>query len=286
MFETAGLLSRLRKTHAKPLKPGWRSWFSIRKPIPRWLYVCAGILAFALLLGVWSILSYGKIVQAYFLPTPHQVVEAGVKLFTRYELLADIKASFYRVSLGFALAAALAIPLGLLMGTFKLAEGFLEPLNDFVRYMPVPAFIPLTILWIGIGDNGQIAIIFIGTFFQLTIMVADVVSHVPREFLEASYTLGYRSFGVITRVILPASLPGIFDAMRVGVGWAWSYLILAEVVAANVGLGHMIMESQRYLRTANVIAGILIIGLIGLSIDFTLKLIYRLCFRWTEKENT
>jgi NitT/TauT family transport system permease protein len=150
--------------------------------------------------------------------------------------------------------------------------------------MPVPAFIPLTILWVGIGDASQIALIFVGTFFQLTIMVADVVAHVPREYLETSYILGYGNARAITRVILPASMPGIFDTLRVGVGWAWSYLILAEVVAASVGLGHMIMESQRYLRTANVMAGIIIIGLIGLAIDYLFKVAYRLLFRWSEKE--
>jgi NitT/TauT family transport system permease protein len=262
----------------------WDRYFSIRQPISRRLYLTAGLLSFLLVLGIWSVLSYGNLVEGYFLPPPHTVLLASVELFTKYHLVADITASFYRVSLGFLLAAAIAVPLGILMGTFKLAEAFVEPLNDFIRYMPVPAFIPLTILWIGIGDSAQIALIFIGTFFQLTVMVADIVAHVPKEFLETSYILGYSKFRVLTRVILPYSLPGIFDALRVGIGWAWSYLILAEVVAASVGLGHMIMESQRYLRTANVIAGIIIIGIIGLLIDYAFKVSYRFLFRWSEKE--
>lgn len=237
-----------------------------------------------ILLANWCVLSYGGIVESYFLPAPDEVVIAGTELFTKYHLTADIAASFYRVTLGFLLAAGIAMPLGILMGTFKIVEAFIEPLNDFIRYMPVPAFIPLIILWIGIGDSSQIALIFVGTFFQLTIMIADIVAHVPKDFLETSYTLGYKRWQILRHVVLPASLPGIFDALRVGVGWAWSYLILAEVIAASVGLGHMIMESQRYLRTANVIAGIIIIGIIGLVIDFVFKLTHSFLFRWGEKE--
>ncbi|HEY0405548.1 MAG TPA: ABC transporter permease [Pyrinomonadaceae bacterium] len=257
---------------------------AIRQPIPRRLYVAAGAAAFLFVFALWSLLSYTELVAPYFLPPPHRVLLAIVELFTKYNLLTDIAFSFYRVSLGFLMAAALGVPVGILMGSFKLAEAFIEPLNDFIRYMPVPAFIPLVILWIGIGNSSQITLIFIGVFFQLTIMVADTVAHVPKEYLEISCILGHNNRQIIRRVIVPASLPGIFDALRVGVGWAWSYLILAEVVAASVGLGHMIMESQRYLRTANVIAGIIIIGIIGLVIDYVFKVAHRRLFRWSEKE--
>lgn len=261
-----------------------REWFTIRQGISGRLYVASGVLSFLFVLGVWYLLTYLQLVKPYFLPSPLEVLVAAGELFTKYGLLADIAASFYRVSAGFLLAAVLAVPVGICMGTFKVAEALIEPLNDFIRYMPVPAFIPLMILWVGIGDGSQIALIFIGTFFQLTIIVADIVSRVPREFLETAYILGYGRSGVIRHVIWPASLPEIFDALRVGVGWAWSYLILAEVVAASTGLGHMIMESQRYLRTANVIAGILVIGVIGLTIDYLFKRAHRVLFPWVERE--
>ena len=261
-----------------------QQYFSIRGTISRRIYFLTALLSFAIVLAIWSVLSYGEMVKPYFLPTPHSVLLACVELFTKYNLVSDITASFYRVFVGFLLAAAISVPLGVLIGTFRLVEAFIEPINDFIRYMPVPAFIPIVILWIGIGDSAQIALIFIGTFFQLTIMVADIVAHVPKEYLETSYTLGYSKFRVILHVILPASFPGIFDALRVSIGWAWSYLILAEVVAASVGLGHMIMESQRYLRTANVFAGIIIIGIIGLIIDYIFKFAYGVFFRWSEKE--
>lgn len=263
----------------------FRELLTIRRSIPRNVYIGIGISAFVIAFGIWCILSYGGIVKPFFLPSPDDVAKAAVDLFRKYELLKDIQASVLRVSLAFTFSAVLALPLGILIGSFKIAEAFFEPMNDFIRYMPVPAFIPLTILWLGVGDSAQIALIFIGTFFQLTIMVADCVAQVRHELLESAYTLGYRPLGVLRKVILPAAMPGIFDNLRVAVGWAWSYLILAEVIAANVGLGHMIMQSQRYLRTANVIAGIIIIGIIGLMIDYLFKLSYRFFFPWSEKES-
>lgn len=280
-LETTEIAESRQKTARKSRRP---KLLGIRGAIPRRLYLLAGTVSFAVIFVLWCLLSYGKLVEPYFLPPPHLVLLAGAELFSRYDLIADITASFMRVSVSFLLAAMLAVPLGVLMGTFRLVEAFVEPVNDFIRYMPVPAFIPIIILWIGIGDAAQIALIFVGTFFQLTLMVADVVAHVPKEFLETSYTLGYSKPHVIRYVILPASLPGIFDALRVGSGWAWSYLILAEIIAASVGLGHMIMESQRYLRTANVFAGIIIIGVIGLLLDYAFKLAYGFLFRWSEKE--
>lgn len=251
--------------------------------ISRRAYIALGSIAFLLTLAVWSVLSYKGVVKPYFLPTPTAVLEAIVDLFREQGFAEDIKVSFYRVMMGFAISAALAVPLGVLMGTFKFVEALIEPFNDFIRYLPVPAFIPLAILWIGLGSGCQISIIFIGTFFQLVIMVMDVVAQVPKEYMDLSSTYGARSWQMIRDVILPASLPGIFDCLRVAVGWAWSYLVLAEIVAANKGVGHMIMEAQRYLRTDNVFAGIIVIGLLGLTIDFVFKLLYRPLFGWTEK---
>lgn len=271
--------------NTSPPSTYYRDIFTIRKSIPRKLRFIAGLTAFVLVLLAWCILSYGGIVKPFFLPAPHTVAIAVVTLFQEHALLGDIKASFMRVTIGFVISAALALPIGTLMGSFKVAEAFFEPLNDFIRYMPVPAFIPLTILWLGVGDSAQVALIFIGTFFQLTIMVADSVSNIRRDYLESAYTLGCSKKRVLLKVILPAVFPAIYDDLRVAVGWAWSYLILAEVIAANIGLGHMIMQSQRYLQTENVIAGIIIIGLIGLLIDSVLKLGYRVLFPWSEKEN-
>jgi NitT/TauT family transport system permease protein len=240
-------------------------------------------LAFVLLITGWSVATYGGFVKSFFLPSPTAVAKAAIRLFTEFGLLRDMRDSFYRVGMGFLISVALAIPLGILMGTFKQVEAFVEPVNDFIRYMPVPAFIPLLILWVGIGNSSQISLIFIGTFFQLLLLVSDATAHCPREYLDVSYTVGASRLAVVHRVILPYTMPMVFDNVRVAFGWAWSYLLLAEIVGASTGLGHMIMESQRFLRTDNVLAGVLIIGFIGLTIDFTFKGAYRLLFRWTEK---
>jgi NitT/TauT family transport system permease protein len=184
--------------------------------------------------------------------------------------------------MGFIIAAIIGVPIGLIMGTFKVAEAFTEPVVGFVRYMPASAFIPLFILWLGIGDIEKIAIIFVGSFFQLVLMVAVVAKNVHKDMLETAYTLGAKRFQVIRKVLLPASLPGIVDTLRIIVGWAWTYIIVAELVASASGIGYMIISSQRMLRTGNIIFGILTIGMLGLLTDFFSKWLYNKLFPWVE----
>jgi NitT/TauT family transport system permease protein len=184
--------------------------------------------------------------------------------------------------LGFFVAALIGVPLGLLMGTFKVAEAFTEPVVGFIRYMPASAFIPLFILWLGIGDIEKIAIIFVGSFFQLVLMVAVVAKNVHKDMLETAYTLGAKRFQVIRKVLLPASLPGIVDTLRIIVGWAWTYIIVAELVASASGIGYMIISAQRMLRTGNIIFGILTIGILGLVTDYFFKWLYNRLFPWVE----
>jgi NitT/TauT family transport system permease protein len=188
--------------------------------------------------------------------------------------------SSYRVLAGFLLAAVIGVPLGLLMGTFKTVEALVEPLVGFIRYMPASAFIPLFILWLGIGDVEKIGIIFVGSFFQLILMTAVVASSVPKEMLETAYTLGAGRLQVIRRVLLPASLPGIMDTLRIIVGWAWTYIIVAELVAAESGIGYMILNAQRMLQTGSIIFGILSIGMLGIMTDYAFKWLHRWLFPW------
>ena len=143
-----------------------KQYFKLKENIPSHLYVALGIFSFAALFAVWCILTYGGYVPALFLPSPSDIVVQFYRMLTELNLLGDILASLYRVMAGFILASIIGVPLGLLMGSFKVAEGLIEPIVGFVRYMPASAFIPLLILWIGIGDLQKIAVIFIGTFFQ------------------------------------------------------------------------------------------------------------------------
>jgi len=256
--------------------------FTPRESIPTALYVLLGVGSFAILLILWSILTYGGFIDALFLPTPGRVFQSGVDLFLEFGFTADILNSTYRVLAGFLIAAVIGVPLGLLMGTFKVAEAVIEPILGFIRYMPASAFIPLFILWLGIGDVEKIAIIFVGSFFQLVLMVAVVAKSVHKDMLETAYTLGARRLQVIRKVLLPASLPGILDTLRIIIGWAWTYIIVAELVASSSGIGYMIISAQRMLRTASIIFGIFTIGVLGLLTDYTFKWMYKRLFPWVE----
>jgi NitT/TauT family transport system permease protein len=255
---------------------------SPREPIPKSLYLILALSSFAFFLIIWSILTYGGFVDPLFLPSPGRVFKAGIDLFSELGFTTDILNSVYRVMMGFGIAAIIGVPIGLIMGTFKVAEAFTEPVVGFIRYMPASAFIPLFILWLGIGDIEKIAIIFVGSFFQLVLMVAVVAKNVHKDMLETAYTLGAKRFQVIRKVLLPASLPGIVDTLRIIVGWAWTYIIVAELVASASGIGYMIISSQRMLRTGNIIFGILTIGVLGLITDFFFKWLYNKLFPWVE----
>ncbi|WP_408643053.1 ABC transporter permease [Thermosinus carboxydivorans] len=257
--------------------------FVPKADIPASVYFSLTVLSFVLLLGAWSVLTYGGFVSPLFLPTPGQIIASAVVLFTEFDLTKDILASVARVTGGFLLAAIIGVPLGILMGSLKVFEAFVEPLLGFLRYMPASAFIPLFILWLGIGESEKVAVIFFGTFFQLTLMVMDVTKNVSQALIDTAYTLGVSKRGVFWRVILPASMPGIVDTLRITFGWAWTYLVVAEIVAASSGLGHMIMQSQRFLKTSHIIVGIIIIGVIGIIIDLAFKWLYNRLFPWLRK---
>ncbi len=267
---------RRRRLSADVLKP--------HEAIPRSYYTATVIISLVLLFGGWSILSYGGFVKpSYFLPTPTQVITAASRMVQSGELALNAQASISVVVIGWVLAAAAALPFGVLMGSFKLFEAFFEPIVDFMRYLPVSAMIPLLILYIGLDIKEKIAVIFLGTFFQLVLLVADVTSHVGKDLLDSAYTLGASRFRVLTIVLVPATLPGVMDALRITLGWAWTYLIVAELVAADNGLGIMIMESQRGLRTDKIFVGLITIGLLGFISDFIFKFLHRRLLPWSPR---
>jgi len=181
---------------------------------------------------------------------------------------------------GFALSAVIALPLGLLIGSFRSVQALLEPLTDFIRYMPAVAFIPLVMLWVGIDEASKIAIIFIGTFFQMVLMVAEDVRRVPSAQVEAAQTMGATRAELIEKVIFPSAKPALLDTLRITMGWAWTYLVVAELVAANSGLGYAVLRAQRFLQTDTIFAGIIVIGLIGLLTDQLFRWLHRRAFPW------
>jgi NitT/TauT family transport system permease protein len=256
------------------------SWFGLRRDIPAWAYRLLALSGFLAVFALWTWLSHREGTNPIFLPTPEAVAKAARALFADEKLWLDLKLSFFRVTSGFLLAAVIGVPLGLWIGSFKVVEGVLQPLADFVRYIPVPALIPILMVVFGIDELSKVTLIWVGTFFQLLLMVADEVRRVPYELLEVSYTLGARRGQVLKRVVWPAARPGIFDALRLCNGWAWTYVVVAELVAANEGLGYRILKFSRFLQTPQIWVYVIFLGLIGLGLDVAFRALNRRLFRW------
>ena len=241
-----------------------------------------GIAFFVLFFAVWAAATLGGFVSKTFLADPITMVRSGYDLLVNQGFLYDIGMTVWRVLGGFALAAVLAVPLGVFMGAYKPVEAFFEPFVSFARYLPASAFIPLLILWAGIGEAQKLAVIFIGSFFQVVLMIAVSVGNTRRDLVEAAYTLGAGDRGIVTRVLLPSSAPEIAETLRMVLGWAWTYVIVAELIGASSGIGHMITDSQALLATDQIIFGIIVIGLIGLVTDFAFKAFNRKLFPWAQ----
>jgi len=245
-------------------------------------FIAIAIGVFALLLGVWWLVSATGLVEPLFLPSPVEVFESLQRQVENGQLWDDARVSIYRVLVGFSLATVMAIPIGVLIGTYRVWEAAIEPLVDFIRYMPVVAFIPLTILWTGTGDTQKFLIIWIGTFFQQVLLIMDNVKRVPMDYVNLGYTLGMKDRNIIARIIIPSSAPAIWDSMRISLGWAWTWLVLAELVAATSGLGYRITTAQRYFETDLIIGYILVLGCLGLIFDQVMKFLARRLFKYEE----
>src|SRR6185295_2773897 len=258
------------------------SLFSIRSPLPKTTAFVLGFVAPALVLGAWCALTYGHVVQPDFLPKPTEVIRGTLRLFIQYDLATAIMVSSRRIAIAFLLAAALALPLGVLMGAFDPINRFFEPIMAPLRYMPISAFIPLLILWFGIYEKQKIAFLFLGVFVYLLPVVVSTIRLVPEELVQTALTLGATKFQVVKTVLLPAALPEIFDSFRVMNAIAWTYVILAEAVNPEHGLGYMVELARTHQKASWSFAGLLVIGGIGLLTDFLIRLISGVLFRWRE----
>jgi NitT/TauT family transport system permease protein len=235
---------------------------------------------FVLFFAVWAAATLGGFVSKTFLADPITMVRSGWTLLAEQGFAKDIGFTVWRVVGGFLLAAVVAVPLGVAMGAYKPVEAFFEPFVSFARYLPASAFIPLLILWAGIGEAQKLSVIFIGSFFQLVLMIAVTVGATRRDLVEAAYTLGANDWGIVKRVLIPASAPQVAETLRLVLGWAWTYVIVAELIGASQGIGHMITDSQALLATDQIIFGIITIGVIGLVSDLAFKRANRTLFRW------
>jgi NitT/TauT family transport system permease protein len=222
-----------------------------------------------------------------YLPPPHAVAKALVTAFRtepvragdpwlHESLLHSIRIILY----GFLLSALFGIPLGILCGTFPFYSRLTEPFVDFIRYMPAPVFGALSVAILGIEDAPKVAIIFIGTFFQMVLVLANTTRGLPIPLLEAAQTLGAKRRQLVLSVVVPGILPALYRDMRILLGWAWTYLIVAELIGASSGISFFIYQQAKYRNYDNVYAAIILIGLIGLGTDLILKALGKRLFPW------
>ena len=257
-----------------------RTFWVIRGHLSRKEYVLFAVLGMITPLIGWWLLANSGMMDKVFLPSPMDVLVRVYHWYQDDDLMGDTWISIYRVTAGFLLSAVIAVPLGVMIGTYRPIQAIFEPLMDFIRYMPAVAFIPLVMLWVGIDEGSKIAIIWIGTFFQMVLMVAEDIRRVPMAQIEAAQTMGASGEEMLSLVIFQSAKPALLDTLRITMGWAWTYLVVAEMVAANSGLGYAILKAQRFLQTDKIFAGIILIGLIGLVIDQLFRLVHRKSFPW------
>jgi NitT/TauT family transport system permease protein len=252
----------------------------LRGDIPPSLQVGLGILGMVLLFGGWAVTSAAM--DSFLYPTPAATWNAAVELYQSGNLTADLRASTSRVAIGYSASMAIGVVIGVLMGSFRSAEAVFEPQIGFLRYIPATALTPLFLLWLGIEETPKVALVLVGTVFFNILMVADVARAVPKELVNASYTLGAGRFRVLRRVILPHSYPGIIDVARINLAAAWLMLVVAELLAAEEGLAYRIARATRGRNVDQMFALLIVFGLIGLLSDVGLRQLRRRTAPWSE----
>ena len=274
-----GLPDREARPAARRRSPA----LTIGGPIGVRAYVAAAAIGFGLFVTAWVLAWFLNLAPHFLLPAPWDVLGRLGRLAGDGTLASDVQASVWRITVGFLVATVIAIPIGVLIGTYRLAEAFIEPFVDFVRYMPVVSFVPLTMVWLGIDDTQKFAVVFIGTFFQEVLLIMDNTKRVPIELVNIGRTLGMRDAPILVRIVVPSAAPLIWDTLRISLGWAWTWVVVAELVAATSGLGYRTNVAIRFGQMDTIIGYLIVLGVLGLVTDQTMKAVGRGLFRWAER---
>lgn len=259
------------------------TFWKIREEIPATLRLPLVAFSLALPLLLWLLLDVSGRFSEVFLPSPIETLSAARTMFSNGDLWNDTRASVERVAIGFAISLLIAIPLGLAMGSFRSISSLFEPAIGLMRYMPATAFVPLLMIWLGLGEEPKIALIVIGTVFFNTLMTANVVWQVPAELIKVARTLGADAPAVFRKVIFPYAVPGIIDAARVNLAAAWNLIVVAELLAAQEGLGFRITRAQRFLHIDQIFVVLVVIGVIGITTDIALRMLRNRVSPWSQE---
>ena len=254
----------------------------VREPITNQRARMLALVGLATFAGLWCLLSYADVVPTVILPSPTEVLRAFPTLHSEEALVRSAGWSLYRVTMGFLLSAAVAIPLGLLMGTFPAVKAFFAPLVDPLRFLPISALVPLFLVWFGIEETMKIMLLFVGIFVYLLPLVVEAVENVDEVYLNTATTLGASRWQLVSQVLIPASSPAIGEALRVMNGIGWTYVILAEIVNAPYGLGHLITVAGKRSHVDQIFAGVIVILLVGVMTDQLIRMVNKSLFSWAE----
>ena len=230
----------------------------------------------------WEIFSVLDIFPWIFLPPLEDVLTEFLGMILRGDIFVDAGYSLLRVGLGFIVALGIAIPLGVIIGWFPLAFKIFDPLIEITRPIPPLAWTGLALLWFGIGLSSSVFLVFLGAFFPILLNTIAGVKGIDKKFIEAAHILGANEKQVLTKVVIPGSLPSIFTGIRIGMGVGWMVVVAAEMIAARHGLGSLIIISTNIGRTDRVLVGMIMIGILGLIIDYSLRHLSKRLFVWRE----
>ena len=247
------------------------------------LKLLQGLVLPVFMIVLWEILSGLGWLNVYLAPPPSQIWDRFLTVAGNGELIRHIEASLLRVVSGFSLALCIALPLGFLLGLVPAVRGFLSPSLSFFQQIPGIAWIPMFILWLGIDEASKIAIIVYSAFFPIFLNTLHGIASTDPKLKEVAYTYGLSRWGLMTRVYLPSAAPSLFVGMRLGLSYCWRSLVAAELLGASKGIGYLIQEGREMAQPDLMLVGVLVIGLIGLSLDYIFRHLEKRFLPWPEK---